>query len=44
MIMAFNTIRCMLIDIDTINKIQDQLLELEIIPEKWDYNDLIKKL
>ena len=33
-----------LIDEDTINKVQDQLSELKIIPEKWDYNKLIKKL
>lgn len=33
-----------LIDKDTINNVQDQLLALNIIPEKWDYKDLTYKL
>lgn len=33
-----------LIDKDTINNVQDQLLALNIIPEKWDYKDLTHKL
>ena len=33
-----------LIDKKTLNKVQDQLLELSIIPEKWDYKDLVYKL
>ena len=33
-----------LIDKETVNKVQDKLLELNIIPEKWDYNKLVKKL
>ena len=28
----------------TLNKVQDKLLELNIIPEKWDYEDLTFKL
>ena len=33
-----------LIDKETINNVQDQLLALNIIPEKWDYKDLTYKL
>ncbi len=33
-----------LIDKDTINNVQDQLLALNIIPEKWDYKDLTYKI
>lgn len=33
-----------LIDEDTLNKVQDQLLQLNIIPEKWTYQDLVHKL
>lgn len=33
-----------LIDEDTLNKVQDQLLQLNIIPEKWAYQDLVHKL
>ncbi|WP_298516112.1 substrate-binding domain-containing protein [uncultured Kordia sp.] len=33
-----------LIDEETIHKVQDKLHSLDIIPEKWDYNDLTYKL
>ncbi|TYB76631.1 ABC transporter substrate-binding protein [Bizionia saleffrena] len=33
-----------LIDEPTINKVQDQLLALDIIPKKLDYKDLVEKL
>jgi len=33
-----------LIDEETINNVQNQLLALNIIPEKWDYKDLTYKL
>ena len=33
-----------LIDKKTIENVQDQLLSLNIIPEKWDYEDLVYKL
>jgi len=29
---------------ETINKVQDELLKLNIIPEKWKYEDLIYNL
>ena len=29
---------------ETINKVQDELLALNIIPEKWDYKDLVETL
>ncbi len=32
------------IDKKTIENVQDQLLALDIIPEKWDYNKLVTKL
>ncbi len=33
-----------LIDEDTINNVQDQLLAINIIPEKWDYEDLTYRI
>ncbi|MEM6685911.1 MAG: substrate-binding domain-containing protein [Bacteroidota bacterium] len=33
-----------LIDEETIEKVQDKLLSLDIIPEKWNYNDLTHKI
>lgn len=33
-----------LIDEKTIQKVQDKLLSLDIIPEKWNYNDLTHKI
>ena len=33
-----------LIDEKTIQKVQDKLLSLDIIPEKWDYKDLTHKI
>jgi ABC-type nitrate/sulfonate/bicarbonate transport system substrate-binding protein len=33
-----------LIDEKTVQKVQDKLLSLDIIPEKWDYNDLTHKI
>ncbi len=33
-----------LIDETTLNNVQNQLLELSIIPEKWPYNDLVYKI
>ncbi|MEM6718851.1 MAG: substrate-binding domain-containing protein [Bacteroidota bacterium] len=33
-----------LIDKETIEKVQDKLLSLDIIPEKWHYNDLTHKI
>ncbi len=33
-----------LIDENTLNRVQNQLLDLDIIKEKWDYNDLVYKL
>ncbi|TCK69269.1 ABC-type nitrate/sulfonate/bicarbonate transport system substrate-binding protein [Winogradskyella wandonensis] len=33
-----------LIDKKTLNHVQDELLHLNIIPEKWDYKDLVYKL
>ena len=33
-----------LIDEETINKVQNQLLQLNIIPEKWAYKDLVHKI
>lgn len=33
-----------IIDEETITKVQDKLLSLDIIPEKWDYKDLTHKL
>lgn len=33
-----------LMEEETINRVQDQLLALNIIPEKWDYKDLVEKL
>ncbi|ARV08558.1 ABC transporter substrate-binding protein [Winogradskyella sp. PC-19] len=33
-----------LIKEQTLNKVQDELLSLNIIPEKWKYNDLVHKL
>ena len=29
---------------DTVAKVQDELFALDIIPEKWDYNELVEKL
>ncbi|WP_046755656.1 substrate-binding domain-containing protein [Kordia jejudonensis] len=33
-----------IIDEETIANVQDKLLSLDIIPEKWDYNDLTHKI
>ena len=33
-----------IIDANTINKVQDKLLALDIIPEKWSYNKLVTKV
>ena len=33
-----------LIDEETLNKVQNQLLQLNIIPEKWAYKDLVHKI
>lgn len=33
-----------LIDENTVEKVQEKLLSLDIIPEKWNYNDLTHKL
>ena len=32
------------IDANTINNVQEKLLALDIIPEKWDYNKLVTKV